>query len=251
MNKEKLEIPFPDEQKIQTEIKRIVKVSLKPRQSFLAYVIQLYKTIGLKYLFINRREGLLLCFSILVMMIYLSSAVTKTAQDETAVYLFLFLVSPLIFTSLSLYDYFYKRHYETIEVEMTTKLNLYQVTAFKMLIFSVISIFLNMFCITILSIVYEEIHFIKAILISTTALFLFSIIFLAALMKKQTGWQVIFVIFGWVGFNITFIILQNHLYMNMLMTLPVFVYAAILIVSIIVYLQYLSKLVRMTPTKGV
>ncbi|PWA09758.1 hypothetical protein DCC39_12400 [Pueribacillus theae] len=252
MDKEKFRIPMPDEQTIQSEIERIVAVGVKPRQSFLSYLVMMYRGIGVKYLFTNQRDGILITFSIMAILVFLFSQISEKAWvQETEVYSFLFLVSPLLYISLSVYDFLHKRHNQTFEVEMVSTYNLYQVAAFRMLVFSIISILVNTISIISLIMMYENLHFIRAFMVSTTALFLFSIIFLAALMKRQSGIVTILVIAGWIGTNRALSIPRNQIYAEFLLHLPVFVYGVVLIVSILVYLNYLSKLMRFKPTEGV
>lgn len=251
MIKEKFSVPLPDEETIHSEINKIVIAGIKPKQSLLSCFMDLYKVIGWKYLFTNQRDGLFITFSVMTVLIYLFSNLTETAQTSADVYPFLFAASPLLYISLSFYDFLYKRHYATFEMEMVSKYNLYQITGFKMLIFSMLSIFVNTMAITFLAIKYEAIHLLTAFFVSTTALFLFSIIFLAALIKKQTGWRAAVVILGWIGSNIVLTLLPNHLYSNILLKLPIFVYSVVLLVSIFLYLQYLNRLMRMKPAEGV
>ncbi|MBO0993885.1 hypothetical protein [Bacillus sp. SD088] len=251
MPKEKLSIPYPDQLKMKSEVARIVQVGVKPHQSFLSYIVHLYKNIGWKYLFTNQRDGALITFSVMVLLIGLFSSMAETAQTEADIFPILFVASPLLYMALSFYDFLHKRHHATFEVEMVTKYNLYQVAAFKMLLFSVLSILVNTMSILIVSFIYEEIHFFKAFLVSTTALFLFSIIFLAIIMKKQTGVRATMTIIGWGAVNILLDLLPNQLYSYFLLQLPIFVYGLVLGFSVVIYFRFLNKLVRRKPAEGV
>lgn len=247
MPKEKLSIPYPDQSKMEWEVEQIVRAGGKPRQSFPSYIVELYKNIGWKYLFTNQRDGALITFSAMLLLI----CFFISAQTETTLYPLLFFASPLLYIVLSFYDFVHKRQHATFEVEMAAKYNLYQVGAFKMLLFSVLSILVNTLSILIVSFIYEEIHFFKAFLVSTTALFLFSIIFLAIIMKKQTGVRATMTIIGWGAVNILLDLLPNQLYSHFLLQLPIFVYGLVLGFSVVIYFRFLNKLVRRKPAEGV
>lgn len=247
MPKDKFFIPYPDQSKIELEVEQIVRAGVKPRQSFPSYIVQLYKNIVWKYLFTNQRDGALITFSAMALLI----CFFISAQTETTLYPFLFFASPLLYIVLLFYDFLHKRQHATFEVEMVAKYNLYQVVAFKMLLFSVLSILVNTMSIFIVSFIYEEIHFFKAFLVSTTALFLFSIIFLAIIMKKQTGVRATITIIGWGAVNILLDLLPNQLYSRFLLQLPIFMYGLVLCFSVVIYFRFLNKLVRRKPAEGV
>ncbi|KRG16887.1 hypothetical protein ACA29_01990 [Lederbergia galactosidilytica] len=261
MSKEKFSIPYPDQSKIDLEVDQIVRAGgVKPHQSYYTYFVHLYKGIGWKYLFTNRRDGILITFSAMFLLIYLfnsmaeaaqTEANSEAAQTEANFYPILFIASPLLYISLSFYDFLHKRHHATYEVEMVTKYNFYQVAAFKMLLFSILAIFVNMVSILFVSVIYEYVHFFKAFLVSTTALFLFSILFLAIIMKKQTGVRASMIILGWSGTNILLNLLPNQAYSHFLLQLPIFVYGLVLTFSLILYFRFLNKLVQIKPAEGV
>ncbi|MBS4201656.1 hypothetical protein KHA93_18805 [Bacillus sp. FJAT-49732] len=252
MNKEKFHIPMPDDEIIQKEINTIVRAGVKRNESFPSFLLNLYKEIGFRYLFINPRDGILITLSALAVLVFLFLTITEPSNvNEKDVYGFVFLISPLLFMALSLYDLFYKKHSATFEVEMVAKYNLYQVAAFRMFNFSVISIIVNTVSIVSLVSMFDTLQFFRAFMISTTALFLFSVIFLTVFMKGRSGFAALKVGGGWIGFNILISLLNNKAYIHFLMTIPIIVYGIVLASSLILYLLYLSKLVRMKPAEGV
>ncbi|MCJ8008729.1 hypothetical protein ACFFF5_08945 [Lederbergia wuyishanensis] len=252
MNKEKFHIPLPDDQIIQKEIKTIVRAGVKRKESFPSFLLNLYKEIGFRYLFTNPRDGVLITLSVLAVLVFLFLTITEPSNvNETDVYAFVFLISPLLFMALSLYDLFHKKHSATFELEMVTKYNLYQVAAFRMFNFSVISIIVNTVSIVSLVSMFDTLQFFRAFMISTTALFLFSIIFLIVFMKRGSGLTALQVGAGWIGLNIVLSLLNNKAYIHFLMTIPIFIYGIVLVGSTILYLLYLSKLVQTKPAEGV
>ncbi|MBY0122900.1 hypothetical protein [Bacillus sp. S/N-304-OC-R1] len=252
MNKEKFQIPTPDDEIIQKEIRTIISAGVKRKESFPSFLLNLYKEIGFRYLFTNPRDGILISFSVMAVLIFLFiTSAYPSNINENDVYGFVFLFSPLLYMVLSLYDLFHKKHSETFEVEMVSKYNLYQVSAFRMFNFSVISIIVNIISIISLVSLFNNLHFFRIFMISTTALFLFSVMFLMIFMKGHSGFHAFQVGIGWIGINVFLRLLNNKVYIQFLMTVPIFVYGIVLAGSIILYLFYLSRLVQMKPAKGV
>src|SRR5699024_12450730 len=102
-------------------------------------------------------------------------------------------------------------------LEMTCKYNVYQVIAFRMLVFSIISIVFNTFTIAWMSLIYADMQFIRALMISITALFIFSVLFLYVLMKKRSTVIVIMTICGWTLGNLFLRAADRNLYGDILL----------------------------------
>lgn len=249
--KEKFEIHFPSENEIQSEVNQIVSKAMRHRQSFPLALLHLYQQIGLRNLLLHQCHTMGIIASALLTLIALLLLAGRSIHLTEQLYPYIFLISPILYIALSIHDYWYKRSDGTFELEMSAKYNLYQLTALRMLLFSVFSILGNTFVLTLMSFRFEELHILRAICISTTALFIFAIAFLAVLIKKQTMFSFILVLIIWTGMNITFMLLPNYQYAAFLTKLPTFIYGVVLSISLFVYLQYLKKLVRLKPEEGV
>jgi hypothetical protein len=252
MSKEKFQIPMPNEQIIQIEINEIISAGLTKKESFLSYLKRLYKQIGMKNLLPVRWNEIFILLSVMTILLFLSNSLSETKRiQEQDLYAFIFFISPIVFMSLSIYHVAQKFQNATFEVERVCKYNIYQVTAFRMLVFSMISILIN--AITILFLVFrnDEVHFFRSFMISTTSLFLFSVIFLFFCMKRQSGIIAAAVISGWAGVNVICKLLDSQLYKGFLLNAPIFVYAIVLALSILLYLKYISKLVHFKSVGGV
>ncbi|MGM9922923.1 MAG: hypothetical protein ACI35R_01585 [Bacillus sp. (in: firmicutes)] len=252
MSKEKFYIPMPDEQTIQSEIKHIVAAGVKQKESFPSYLNRLYKQIGIKNLLPTRWEEICIILSVMAILIFLSSNFSELKGiREQDLYAFTFLISPLLYMTLSVYHFAQKVQTATFEVEMVCKYNLYQIAAFRMLALSVISIFINSISIFSLVMMYDDLNFFRALIISITSLFLFSILFLFVCMKKQSVISATLVIGSWIVLNFGFRLLDNYLFEGFLMKVPILVYVLVLLISISIYIKYLSKLVYLKSSEGV
>ncbi|MBE1554988.1 hypothetical protein [Sporosarcina limicola] len=248
MDREKLYIPMPNEQMIHAQIEQIVASGMKQKQSFPSYLKSMVQQVGMRHLFSDRME---LSFILITAIALLSGLLLMPEQIQTdKVYAFVFLVSPLLFLVFSIYSFANKTRNDTFEVEMACKYNVYQITAFRMLVFSVVSVVVNTLAIALIVMVSEDILFIRAFMISNTALFIFSILFLYALMKRRSTVIVAATIVGWTFGNLLLRFADNRLYSDILVDMPLVVYAVVLIGSLYLYMNYVKKLIHFKQTEG-
>ena len=249
MDKKKFTIPLPDEDVIQNQIEQIVISGAKQKQTFLAYLNSMVKQVGIRHLFSDRLELGFILFSALAL---LSSFLVVQGPVQTEhLYAYIFLASPILFLAFAIHTYINKTQNGTYEVEMACKYNVYQVIAFRMLAFSIVSIVVNTIAIAFIAMIYDDIQFIRTLMISITALFIFSILFLYALMKRHSAIIVATTIAGWILGNLLLRMTDNKLYGDLLLQLPIPVYAFVLISCLYVYMKYVNKLIHFKQTEGV
>ena len=251
MRKEKFHIPIPNEDKIETEIKQIVALGAKRKESFFPYIKSMIQQVGIRQLFSDRTELIyIFIIAITSLSIFLIQPDPEMGHVQD-LYAYLFLVSPLLFLVFSIYTYANKVRSTTYEVEMTCKYNVYQIIACRMLAFSIIAILMNTMTIFFFAMFYEDVQFMRAFMISTSGLFIFSILFIYAMMKRRAPFTVGLVISGWLVGNILLRGVNNALYSEMLVHMPLFVYALVLASSLLVYLHNLKKLIQIKQMEGV
>jgi len=250
MNKEKFHIPMPDERTIQLQIAQIVSSGVKQKESFPSYLKSMVQQVGLKHIFSDRLELIYITFLALagfILMFILAEPERLHVQD---LYGFIFLLSPILFLSFSVYTYVNKVRNDTFEIEMSCKYNVYQIIAFRMLAFSAVSIVMNAITIALLVFIYEDIQFLRAFMISITALFTFSLSFLYGMMKRRSTVAAATILVSWIAGNVLLRISNYTMYTNILVTLPIFVYGIVLMGSIYFYLKYINRLIHFKQTEG-
>jgi hypothetical protein len=250
MNKEKFHIPMPDERTILIQIAQIVASGVRPRESFPSYLKSMVQQVGLKHLFSDRLELVYITFTALaafILMFILAEPERLRVQD---LYGLIFLLSPILFLSFSVYTYVNKVRNDTFEIEMSCKYNVYQIIAFRMLAFSAVSIIVNAITVALLVFLYDDIQFLRAFMISITALFTFSISFLYGMMKSRSTLAVVTIIVAWIVGNLLLRISNYTMYFNILVTMPLFVYGIVILGSIYFYLKYLNRLIHFKQTEG-
>lgn len=250
MNKEKFHIPMPDDITVQSEINTIVSLSMQGEKSFFHYVQTMYRQVGLRYLLSDGAGHVYLLLVILTLVGFVMMSPEPPHAEAVDLYAFIFLTSPLLFLALSMCTFAHKVRNGTYEVEMACKYNVYQMTALRMLVFSIVSILINAMTILSMVIVHNDVHFVRAFMISLTALFTFSIIFLYAMVKRQSGVVATGIAVGWILGNQLLRFFYSSLYTDLLIQMPLVVHATVLIGSLYGYIHYLHRLLHIQFTEG-
>ncbi len=234
---------------MERQISQIVSRGLVKRETFPSYLRSMVQQVGWRHLFSDRLElGFIASIAIGLYSLFLIMSFQVEIQD---LYASIFLLSPILFLAFSIYTYMNKTQNATYDVEMACKYNVYQVIAFRMLAFSVSTMILNTLAIAFIAMKFEEIHFMRAFMLSGTSLFLFSIILLVALMNRRTKGIVTVTITGWILSNTILNSVNNEFYNGVLLHVPVIVYAVVLLGCLIIYMSYLKKLIVFKQAEGV
>lgn len=252
MNKEKFHIEMPDDLEIEAQIKTIINKGIKPKESFYSHIKNMYRQIGFKHLFHDIGEISFLIILILPILISLTVDISKNPNMEyEVIYSLIFMISPILYLIMSLFSFVSTKQKGTYEIEMVCKYNIYQLAALRMLIFSIICIIANGIYIYGIFLGYGQINFLKGFMISVTALFLFSTVFLYLITKIGSGFTKYFVIGGWIFINLALSIFNINFYNKLLMNIPTYVYLIVIIACGCSYIKSLKKLITFRTVKGV
>lgn len=251
MEKKPFRIEFPDEQEMKKEVHKIVEIGLKRKVTFSMYLKKMYQQIGLRYLFRDMTEIIfVLVLFLSVVAFFLVNASYHLSREPEKLYSYLFIVSPMLYFLISSIFFVNGKKRATFAVEMTCKYNVYQLAAFRMLIFSVFSMIVNALCIGILALLHE-VDIIFALMISASSLFLFSALFLYVLLKVRTKTTLYTVTSAWVAGNVILIIYSSELYHYLLSHIPIYLYFFLVAGFFYIYINNLKKLITYKNTEGV
>lgn len=238
---EKFNIDMPDDFEINNQINIILDKGLQKQQSFYSYIKKMYKEIGFRNLFHDLSELTFLSILVVSVLAFMYIGVLRGLDKTQNIYAFIFTISPLYYLVTNLFSFINMKENNTYDIEMVCKYNLYQISALRMLVFSVTSILINTIFVTS---IYKYIDVLRGIMISTTSVFLFSAILLYSLVKVRSKYTRYAVISGWVILNALFINLNLTKYTTVLENMPIAVYviiSAIAIYSYVKNIQVLSK----------
>ncbi len=243
-------IPYPDEQIIEAQIRTIVDRGVLPKASFWSELMTMRRQIGLRYLFHDWTEILFTLVLTLFAMLFLfhqTSGYLEAGQED--VYPFVFIVSPVLYLIIALLFFVAKRQSSTHEVEMTCKYNTFQLAAFRMLAFSLFCLAANAVLISFLMLIYGQFDFVRAYLMSASSLFLFSSAFLYVLRTfRSTAFQ-LSCLLVWIVLNLAACTYGGEWYRAWLDRIPLFVYAVLTIVGLLIYLRNIRLIPSMTDRK--
>ncbi|NBJ70698.1 MULTISPECIES: hypothetical protein [Clostridia] len=244
------DIPYLDEKSLQKEISAIITNGLDPKVAFWSYLATIYKQIGLKFLF---KDFIEILFTFLITLVIGSAFILSTIDyihvRNVNLYTIVFIWSPMTYMVMAYLFFVNQKQKTTYEVEMTCKYNFLQLAAFRMLMFSAISMLMNGLFIYALILQYE-LNFFYAFLLSSTSLFLFAVLFLYVQFHTRTHVSKIILLIVWLGSNLLASYYSMSFYMNFLKQIPFYVYGIIAIVAIVFYLKSLKGLLFTQKMKG-
>lgn len=237
---DKLYIDMPDDLEIENQINFIVEQGIEEKEGFYNHIKNMYKAIGFNNLFHDKSELTfisVLCMSIVALFIFRTSRDIYLSKES--MYAYIFMISPLFYFVTNIFSLINMKENNTYQVEMVCKYNIYQVSSLRMLIFSIICIFINTL---IILAVYDRIDFIKGFMISMSSLFLFSTIFLYSILRIKNIITKYIVIVGWIVLNAAMSILDIRVYSNILSSIPTYVYAIVTMGCIYLYFKNIVNL---------
>lgn len=237
---DKFNIDMPDDLEIKNQINLILDKGLEKEEHFYSYIKNMYKQIGFKNLFHDKAE--LIFIGVLLLSILLLGILgikRNTMMSKEIIYTFIFIISPLYYLITNIFSFMNMKENNTYEIEMVCKYNLYQVSALRMLVFSVISIFLSVIFILGL---YNKIDILRGIMISITSIFLFSSLLLYSMVKLKSKIGRYLVIGFWIIGNLILLRLSFNQYFEFLQTMPMVVYVLVAVTSLFIYMKNIQIL---------
>lgn len=242
--KEKIEIPSIDF----SDIQEIVDFGVRPKKSFFSFLIDIYKELGFRNIFHDKNE---LIFIILIGTSIMGLSLSNIAENNIKeIYKAIFITSPLIYIITSLFSFYNSKEKGAFEIEMTCKYNLYQMTAIRMFIFSILTTIINTFIILFLAFFYKDIGVLRLICISIIGLFLFSAVSIYLLMTFKNRYLKYLAIGGWIILNILFSSKNSSLYNDFLLKAPLYIHFIITAMCAVLYIKNLNKFINFRSEKG-
>jgi hypothetical protein len=250
MSKKRNEVPIPDESFIQGEIGSILSKGLDPKTSLWSYLFEMYKQVGFRFIFRDFAEIL---FTLIVALMAGAALLAGTADTvfirEVNIYTMIFIWSPMTYLLMAYMFFLNQKNKPSFEVEMSCKYNLHQLAAFRMFMFSIVSMIMNGFIIYLLKL-QTELNYFYAILLSSSSLFLFSLAFLYVILRVRNKFTKIGLLFFWVGGNLLASYLSGEYYFQVLKQIPFYIYAFITTVGLVLYVKNLKRLLYSRNLKG-
>ncbi|MBM7702798.1 hypothetical protein [Metabacillus iocasae] len=251
MKKETWRVDYPDEQTMKTQIREIVAKGVKKPTSFPAHLNEMYKQLGFRYLFHDATDVLFVFF---IGLSVLGLGWFYTADQLYSInqlYSLLFVSSPLLYLLMAVFFLVRASERRTFEVEMTCKYHVFQLAAFRMLVFGLGAIVCNGAVVVILSLVYESLHVLEALCMSMSSLSLFATSFLYVSQKVRKKWGSYGFIGAWLLINVTAAVYSIEVYLVILRHIPIYGYVIVFALCTYAYFLRLKKMMSYQQVKGV
>ncbi|MPQ43917.1 hypothetical protein [Clostridium tarantellae] len=156
------------------------------------------------------------------------------------IYVFIFTSSPLFYLLANLYTFISIKENKTYEMEMVCKYNIYELSSFRMLVFSILAIIINSI---VLLFMHKNINLLKGLMISITSVFMFSSLFLYVILKIKYSIGKWIVPISWIIFNVLFSNFNLSKYAMILSNIPLYVYGVVCIMLAYVYMKNIEKFI--------
>lgn len=231
------------------DVEEIVEEGIIEKQSVFKNMKILYKTLGSKVIFIDRKEISMLSLILALIMFILGYTLSKENNIGT-LYGAIFVFSPLMYLMISLYGIVKSKENNMMEIERTLKYNLYQIATFRIFVFSILTGVINILVIGVMSILEKNIQFIRLSVISVTGIFVFSSILLSILLivrKKIIRYGFISV---WILFNLWIGLFNEKIKEFIFVKLPIGIHIIIGIIGILIFIKSLGVLTNIKRDRG-
>lgn len=232
---DKFNIDIPDDLEIKNQINLILDKGIGTRESFYSYLKKMYRDIGFTNLFHDKAEIIFIGILLVSLLIYGVFAIKNDYMiTKERIYTSIFIASPLYYLMTNIFSFINLKENNTFEIEMVCKYNLYQLSALRMLIFSIISIILS--SIFILGL-HNKINTFRGMMISLSSIFLFASLLLYSIVKMKSKIVKFIVVGGWLICNGALLKLSANQYFEFLQTIPIVVYVLVIGVSVCFYMK--------------
>ncbi len=202
----------------------------------------MYQQLGFRYLFRDATEILFVVFLALCVFLYGILSLDSSIKTND-IYFFIFTLSPVIYFTVASLFLIIALTKNTFAVEMTCKYHVFQLAAFRMLIFSVLALILNSFLILIVSLLFQSISVLQALLLSCSSLSIFSVLYLYVLQHIKGRYSTYALMASWLLVNFIPALLSQDVYAAFLSHVPSYVYMVVCAVSLALYVNSLKKLI--------
>ena len=251
MKDDKWSVDYPDDSKMIGEIQAILSKGLIKPKPFHEHLMEMYRQLGFRYLFRDATEVLFTVLLVSFAMVFGLFQVMDSGKDEGGLYSYLFTMSPILYMLIAWIFLVNLRNRDTFAVEMTCKYHVYQLAAFRMLVFSILAVFLNLAYIMILFMFYQNFSIVEAMLISVSSLSLFSTGYLYIIQKVKLRVTSYAVMAGWLFVNAALAYFSKELYVAVLSQVPFYVYISVIAGCLYLYVRRLKYFITFRNVEGV
>ena len=233
---------------IDNNIEGILDKGLKKKQGFFNFLKTANKELGFKNIFNDKSElifiGLIFAITVIFFGLQFNKSISSDADFIYKFKAYNFTVSPIVYFIICSYSFINSKLNGTYEIQATCKYSFYSITAIRMFVFSIVSVLSNMIIILFMYLLKRNFYFIEMFIVSATALFIFSALYISILIYFKRSMYKYLVLLGW--FLISMITISNvkSYWVKLFLDMPLYIHLFITIIFIVVYMKNLTKLMK-------
>lgn len=235
-----MKIEYPSQRKIAEQIKIITKKGLVKKRSFFYYLRDIFHSVGLRVIFHGMADAVFIAMTAVLGIAVISAGIIEQHMNE--IYAVSFIASPITYMLLCFFTLWKEKMSGTYEVKMACKYTVYHLTAFRMFLFSLLSMVINTCGICILCLFGGGLDFWRLFGISVCSLFLFSVILLYGLLHRGGLVVTLAVSFMWIAGNIFVSTVFREIYDRALLAAPPIIHIFVTVALMAAYGSELTKL---------
>lgn len=243
-----MNIPYPSDDQIKAASQKISREALPQRETVISFVKNMTTHMGLKNIFYGTYDTMAIAVSVFLAIGMAVPAMLHTDSDMLdKLTVFMFAFSPMLFMLLYSLSYWKELGESVYPIKMTCKYNVHHLLAYRMLAASLASVVLNGVYVAVLC-NRLSIPGITMVCISFSALFLFSLLLIMAVLRFHSLPAVIVLCAGWLLVNAIIGGLALDAYAMFLQAVPVVVWIVLDVILAAAYVKcwgvYLNRRMR-------
>ena len=236
---------IPDKKDRDLAIEAILSEGLTQPVSTWKFLLNMRRHLGFRVLFWDTGVAVLaacavtLCY---VLFITQQLSLLRTVIDGWNVYALIFLFSPALFIGLTLCTEALERISGLYDIKMTCKYSIRQITAFRLLCFSLLGTVFTVAVSTVISTVWEFGDLVRMISISLGSLFLCSLLVIHLMRRLRGGWFI--GAFAWMVLGLLPLLFFGQAWERLLANFPPAFTTAVAIISFVLFLREIKITAR-------
>lgn len=234
--------PTPEEQS--ADILKITEKGMLQRQSLFSCLAEMRRSLGMRVIFCNMADVLVIsAFAAACILGDLVGNLTHFQETRRYLYTLLFTMSPTLYLLLCLLGFWKDKLSGDFNVKMTCKYTACHLLAFRMLVFSCVSIAVNVAVVCLCCAFGISRNFWQMFLVSASGLFLFSVLFLYSLLWGRGAVVPAGTSVGWILANALATVWFREGYDRFLQVVPLYLHLAVIAVLTCLYAMGLKRLI--------
>lgn len=238
-----MKIEYPTNEQIEKSVGIICNKGIEKKDTIFSFLKNMTLNLGIKNIFYG-------VYDVMIISLLVTGAVyfafffwvNNLPNAEEKIYLFSFTFAPFMFALLFFLNFAKERSSDTFIIKMTCKYSFLHLLAYRMFVFSLLSVAANSIYILVLFSDFK-ISFVTVISLSLSALFVYSLLLIAMLIKFPTVKPVIALSVLWIAADIFLYVYSKEFLMGLLKSVPLFVWMIIVAGAAILYFTALPKLI--------